>query len=153
MTAEGDGLGAVAAIQVALGKLTTQVNKLVERSNRIEDLWQQLHIVPLRFTPLTSANPTSDLADVQGPRDGYWWDVRLISSWGWTAGSVTITKNDLNGMVLATFPATGQFTWSGQVWLGPRDRMVATSTGLVGTAQIEGFAVEMSDRILPDYLL
>jgi len=145
-------VGAGAALEVAIGNLSAKVERMDRRLSRLDDLWQNLRVVPILFQPL-GTNVTTDVPDRSGPKDGFWWDVRFLSSWGWTAGTVTVTKNDSNGAVLATFPSAGQFTWSGQVWLAPRDRLILSVSGLTGTVQCEGFAIEVSTQILPDYLL
>src|SRR5215472_3891469 len=150
--AEGTGAAADAALEVTLGNLQATVERMDRRLQRLDNLWQNLRVVPVVFQPLI-ANGTTDLPDRMGPKDGFWWDLRFLSSWGWTAGTVTVNKNDPNGAVLAQFPSAGQFTWSGQVWLAPRDRLLLTVTGLTGTVQCEGFAIEVSTQILPDYLL
>jgi hypothetical protein len=157
--ADSDGAGGLSAqleatLDVTLGRLAAAVDRLTQREQQFVQLWQDLHLVPVWAAPIAGATGTSDLADRLGPKDGYWWDLRRLSAWGFTAGTVTVTLNDANGEQLAVFTQAGQWTWSGNTFLGPRDRLVVVTSGITGgPVQVQGQAVEVSTQQLPNYLL
>lgn len=159
MTAEANGAGGLSAqleatLDVTLGRLADTIDRLTSREDQAVQLWQDLHLVPVWAAPITGAAGTSDLADRLGPKDGYWWDLRRLSAWGFTAGTVTVTLNDANGEQVAVFTSAGQFTWSGNLFLGPRDRLVVVTSGITGgPVQVQGQAVEVGTTMLPQYLL
>lgn len=155
MTAgDGSGVGAGAALEVILGNLAASVNKLASATSRVDDLYQNLRVVPIVFQPLgANVSGTMDTPDRNGPKDGFFWDVRRLTAWGFTAGTVTVTLNDINGEQVAVFPQAGQFTWSGNLILAQRDRLIAVSAGITGNVQLQGQAIEVSTQIMPEYLL
>jgi hypothetical protein len=153
----GPGVGIQAALEVVAGGLGQVLDKLSQQERRETLLWQDVHLVPIigGAVQLTAGAGTLDQPDRMGPHDPYWWDVRRLSAWGFTAGTVNVTLNDAtgNGELLASFPQAGQFTWSGQLFLGPRDRLVITATGITGNVFIAGQAAEIAATMLPRYLL
>ena len=149
-----------ATLDVTLGKLAQAVDRLTRRDEQEAQLWQDVHMVPILAGGLTGSpaagTVVTDLPDRMGPHDPYWWDVRRLSCWGFTAGSVNVFLNDAtgNGELVANFPQAGQFTWSGQVFLAPRDRLVViTASAITGSVFVAGQAVEISSTMLPRYLL
>lgn len=116
--------------------------------------WAACHPVPIMgVIPLTAGAGTLDAADLYAPKDPYWWDVRDLSVWGFTAGTVTVYKNSTSGTVLAVTSVAGDFTWSAQKILGPRDRLIFGATGITGSVQFEGQAIEIETAWLPEYLM
>jgi hypothetical protein len=158
-TVDSSGAGGLsgqleATLDVTVGRLAAVVDRLMQREQEFVQLWQDLHIVPIWAQPIAGSAGTSDQADKLGPKDGYWWDLRRLSAWGFTAGTVTVTLNDVNGEQVALFPQAGQWSWSGNLFLGPRDRLVIVTTGITGgPVQIQGQAVEISTQQLPNYLM
>lgn len=148
----GLGVDVAAALQVTLGK----VADALERTARARP-WQDVHPVPILAggMTLTGGAGVIDQPDLLGPKDGLWWDVRRVSAWGFTAGTVGIYLNDPTGTgeLLASFTQPGQYTWSSQVLLGPRDRLVVVASGVTGSVTVAGQAVEISAPILPAYLV
>jgi hypothetical protein len=149
------GLGA--SLEVMLGKAVDVLDRMDRREQRMQQLWQDVHPVPILSgqVPLTAGAGTMNVPDRLGPKDGYWWDVRRLSAWGFTAGSVTVFLNDATGLgeQLATYSQPGQWTWGGQLFMGPRDFLVVTATGITGTVSFAGQGIEVADRMLPEYLL
>lgn len=116
--------------------------------------WAYCHPVPIiGAIPITAGAGTFDQPDMYGPKDPYWWDLRDLSLWGWTAGTVTVFKNSTSGSVLALTTTPGDFTWSAQKILGPRDRLIFVATGITGSVQFEGQAIEVETSWLPEYLM
>lgn len=159
MTESSNGAGGLSAqleatLDVTLGRLADVVDRLTQRDEQAVQLWQDLHLVPVWASPIVGAAGTSDVADRLGPKDGYWWDLRRLTAWNFTAGTVTVTLNDINGEQIAQFTSAGQFTWSGHVFLGPRDRLIVATAGIVGgPVLVQGQAAEISTTMLPQYLL
>jgi hypothetical protein len=155
--AEAGPLGLGASLEVMLGRVADTLDRLDHREQRMQQMWQDLHPVPILSgqVPLTAGAGTLNTPDRLGPKDGYWWDVRRLSTWGFTAGTVNVFLNDATGFgeLLASFPQAGQFTWGGQLLMGPRDFLVVSATGITGTVSVAGQAVEIADRMLPEYLL
>lgn len=116
--------------------------------------WASCHPVPvLGGIPLTSGAGVLDLPDMYGPKDPFWWDLRDMSLFGWTAGTVTVYLNSTSGVILAQTTVPGDFTWSAQKLLAPRDRLVFQAAGITGTVQFGGQAVEVETAWLPEYLM
>jgi len=161
VTADTDGglQGQVAAsLEVTLGALADGLNALVDdKRSRPQQLWNACRPVPILpgQVPLSSGAGTLDVPDRMGPKDGYWWDVRRLTLWGFTAGTVSVYLNDSTtlGEQLASCTLPGQFTWSGQLLLGSRDRLVVVASGVTGSVSAAGQAIEVSAQALPDYLM
>jgi hypothetical protein len=66
---------------------------------------------------------------------------------------VTVFKNNTNGLQIAGLTAPGNFTWSTQELLGPRDRLIVVAAGITGVVQFEVVAIEIATAWLPEYLL
>jgi len=161
VTADTDGglrAQAAASLEVTLGALADGLNALVDdKRSRPQQLWNAVRPVPILAgqVPLTAGAGTLDVPDRYGPMDGYWWDVRRLSAWGFTAGTVNVYLNDPSGLgeLLASFSQAGQYTWSGQVLLSPQDRFVVIASGITGIVSVAGQAIEVSAQALPDYLI
>lgn len=102
---------------------------------------------------LAAGAGTTDQADLYGPKDSYWWDLRRLACWGFTAGTVTVRLNDPNGSQVAVFTTPGEFTWSAARLLAPRDRLIFVATGITGTVQFDGTAIQVLANWLADYLM
>lgn len=155
-------VGADVSVSGMLGLLSDKVDQLGQKvdkgERRNEQMWQNVHLVPILGGALFG-NPTAgsvlDLPDRFGPHDPYWWDVRRLSIWGFTAGTVNVYLNDAtgNGELLAAFPVPGQFTWGKQLLLGPRDRLVVVvGSNITGNVQVAGQAVEVGSSYLPFFI-
>lgn len=116
--------------------------------------WRACHPVPIVGTiPLSAGAGTLYQADMYGPKDPYWWDLRDLSVWGFTAGTVTLYLNSVNGPILAQASAPGDFTWSAQKILAPRDVLVFGASGVTGSVVFAGQAIEIEALWLPEYLM
>jgi hypothetical protein len=115
--------------------------------------WEACHPVPLRPGVITTAAGTIDIPDMLGPHDPYWWDIRRIGAWGFTAGTLTLFLNSALGEQLASWSAPGNFTWGTSLLLAPRDRLIFVGAGLVGNVQITGQAFEIETLWVPEYAL
>lgn len=159
MTADTDtGIGAQlgASVELVLGRISDTLDRLDKREQKLQQWWQDLHPAPILTAALTgnpAAGAVIDQPDRLQPKDTYWWDVRRLSCWGFTAGSVNVFLNDPNGEQLASFPQAGQFTWGGQLLMGPRDRLIAVvASNITGSVFLAGQVIEVASTILPQYL-
>ena len=141
--------GLLAELAVTLGSLKQAVNG--DRPRRPVIPWEACHPVPIVAD--FSANGTIDQPDMYGPKDPYWWDLRSLGVWGFTAGTVTVFLNSTSGQQIASATVPGEFDWSAQRLLGPRDRLIFVVSGLTGVAHFAGQAIEVETSWLPEYLL
>lgn len=142
-----------------IGELTVAVGQLRERMSgeaRPKIPWNACH--PVWFTgaiPLTAgAGTLGATQDNYGPTTPYWWDLRSLKAWGFTAGTVTVYRGpSAAGEQLAVFSAPGEFTWSAQNFLAPEDDLLWSASGITGSVFITGQAVELEAAWLPEYLM
>lgn len=139
-----------ASVEARLGKY------LDDQTRRHRDLWQSVHSVPIKGSALTGvANGVLDFPTMLGPSEGLWWDVRRVSCWGFTAGSVSLYLNDPTGAgeLLGVFTSAGQLTYGGNLFLGPNDRLVLIASGITGSVFVGGSAIEVAASWWPEYLI
>lgn len=119
--------------------------------------WEACH--PVWFTgqiPLTAGAGTLLQSNLYGPELPFWWDVRSIRVWGFTAGTVTVYRNNpgsLSGEQFGVATSPGEFTWSNQLLLAPQDSLVFGATGITGSVFVAGQAVEVAAAWLAEYLM
>lgn len=152
VTGGGLQLQAGASADVRIGRYLDQQDR--ERRDR----WQSIHSVPIKasgLTGLAAANGVLDFPTMAGPEEGWWWDVRRISCWGFSAGTVSVYLNDATGAgeLAGVFPSAGALVYGGNLFLGPRDRMVFVAAGVTGSVFVGGNAIEVAARWWPEYLL
>jgi hypothetical protein len=90
-----------------------------------------------------------------GPPQGFYWSVRRLTAYGFTAGTVTATLNSRTGEPLIPWPQEGVFTFGkGELLLHPGSQMVFSTlaSGLTGTVQIYGAADVFESWYLPYYI-
>lgn len=145
----GQGAELAAQIGITLGHIGDRLAR-IDRHQTFG--WEDVHPVPIGPQNLT-ASGTVDFPDQLGPRDGYWWDVRRISIWGFTAGTVAVYLNDPNGEQVGAATSAGQLTWGTSLLLGPRDRLIFVASNITGNVRIGGQAFEVKDTALPRYLI
>ncbi len=142
--------GILADLTLAVGSLRESMS----RGARPRIPWEACRPVPLLGRiALSGGAGTLDQPDLYGPKDPYWWDLRTVAVWGFTAGTITLYLNDTNGQQLGQTTVPGEFTWSAQKILGPRDRLLFGATGVTGSVNITGQAIEVAAGWLPEYLM
>lgn len=150
----GDGpdfLGLLADLSLAVGSLGAKMDGAAKRKGVP---WDACHPVgPLGAVTLSAGAGTYDQPDMMGPKDPYWWDLRKFSAWGFTAGSVSIYKNSVQGEQIGFLAGPGNVVWSLSELLAPRDRIIVTATGITGFVSFVVRAVEIETGWLPEYLL
>jgi hypothetical protein len=149
-----DGGGAQAAVsgtlEVVLGRVAKALDRQAQRDMRLSQL---VNVVPIMGA--LPGNGTLDYPDRYGPTDGFLWDVRRITVSGFSAGTVTLFKNDVNSTQLYQWATTTptEKTWSSQLWLRARDRLIFVAAGITGTVQLDGNAHLVSEQLLAEYIL
>lgn len=138
------------SLELLLGRVAKNLDRDRERKDR---LFQLVNVVPI--IGALNGSGTLDYPDRYGPTDGFTWDVRRISADGFTAGTVNLYKNDATGagVRVASWSTPGTWTWSGQLWLRARDRLVFIATGIAGNVQIDGNAHLVAESLVPEYIL
>lgn len=141
------------AAEIILGKLD-QIAADARKPVHPRIPWPACHpIWQTGQVPLTAGAGTLQAGNLYGPETPYWWDVRAISVWGFTAGSVSVFLNNVNGEILGVATTPGQFTWSAQELLGPQDNVIWTATGITGVVNVNLRAIEVASEWLPEYLV
>src|SRR6266852_5169470 len=150
-----DGEPGFAGVAVAaiLGKLDALgIQQSGPREPRIP--WAACH--PVWFTgqiPLSGGAGTLLNSNLYGPELSYWWDLRSVAVWGFTAGTVTIYRNNVNGEQLGATSTPGEFTWGAQKLISPQDSLIFGATGVTGVVNVVGQAIEVQSDWLPEYLM
>lgn len=147
-----DVSGALAELVLVLGRVADGQAKAARVRPRIP--WEACHPVgPIGAVTLAAGAGTYDAADMLGPHDPYWWDLRRFAVWGFTAGTVQLWKNSAAGTQLGALNAIGNITWSTQELMAPRDRLIIVASGITGNVNFEVRAVEVESAWLPEYLV
>src|SRR5215472_12954642 len=117
--------------------------------------WEACHPVnPFGAVNISAGAGSYIQPDLMGPTSPYWWDLREITAWGWTAGTVTVYRNFLtSGEQVAVFSTPGNFTWSTQKMLRPDDDLKISVSGITGNVQFQIEAIAIETAWLPEYLL
>ena len=144
-----DFSGLLADLTLAVGRLGESMRRNGEKP-RVP--WEACH--PVWFTGQLGAGTNTLLnVNLYGPELPYWWDLRTLNFWGFTAGSVATYVNNVNGQQIANAVTPGEFTWSGQHLLAPQDSMIFVGTGITGVVNIVGQAIEVQSEWLAEYLM
>lgn len=148
--------GMLAQLSLAVGTLTEQLTK-PPRPADPKIPWDACHPVwQTGAIPLTAGAGTLLQSSLYGPELPYWWDVRSVRLWGFSAGTVTIYRNNpgsLSGEQFGVTATPAEFTWSGQLLLSPQDSLVFGATGVTGSVFMAMQAIEVQSSWLPEYLM
>lgn len=125
-------------------------------------------IIPFNLPPglltATTVGSFLDLPAQFGPRTGYFWDIIALTTSGFTAGAIAVTKNapavTPAGAPYAiepegNFAAAGVITFprKGLPLLDATERLVFTVTSaLTGNAQISGMVVAVPAERIDEYM-
>jgi len=160
----GFDLGVFASIGASLGQVATMMR---DREDRRTALFRQLHQVPIgpQLITITTGAGNLDQVEAFGPKAGYMWSVRRLTTSGYSAGAVVGWKNGavvggtlLGGEPVAPFAAAGVFTFGrGELLLDQNDVLIFSATGVTLNAsspgiQVNGAADNFERWLLPDYL-
>lgn len=146
------GFELMAQLSASIGSMADEIRKTRERQERLsQNIWS-LNLGAFQFSG-TTAN--IDIPESLGPRTGQVWDLRRISAFGFTGGSVVVRLDDpTNGEAIARFATTGlQFYGKGQAFVRAGRRICLQATGTTGVAGVHIAGLQMSDAVFADYLL
>ena len=144
--------GVLVELTAQVGAIREAMSRQAARGPRVP--FEACHPVTfLGQIPLSSGAGSLSIPDLYGPHDPYYWDVRALAFSGFTAGTVTVAENNTGALPIAQTTAIGQFTWSAQNILSPRDWLVFSATGVTGSVNFVGLAIEIETAWLPDYLM
>jgi hypothetical protein len=142
---------------VQIGRLAAVLERQQERAQR---LMQALHQVPIGPAQIPIATGAGQLVQdpAMGPNTGYFWSIRRLAVWGFTAGTVNVYLNAVGGELLPSFPTAGVATFGrGEILLNPNDNLVFQAQGITlasgfGGVQVAGIADNGELWTMPDYL-
>lgn len=125
-------------------------------------------VMPFNLPPgiltATAVGSYIDLTDQWGPPTGWFWDITALSAFGFTAGTIGVSKNfplvtPAGGAFglepVGSFVQAGVLTYPqhGMPLLDSCERLVFTVTStLTGFAQISGMVVAVPAERISDYL-
>jgi hypothetical protein len=157
-------LGVFASIGASIGRVASMMeNDQIRRSRFFEGVYQ----VPVgpQVIPITTGAGNLDLVEGFGPKAGFMWSVRRLTTSGYSAGTVVAYKNGtitggafVGGEPVAPFPAAGVLTFGrGELLMDQNDVLVFTATGVTLNAgaagiQVNGVADNFERHLLGEYL-
>lgn len=156
------GFEVMARLSASLDGLAGEMKSGRERQDRLSQLISPL-IVSKVAVPYGGATPgngvgNTDVPNILGPRTGQVWDVRQISTTGWTTGTMSVFLDAVDGSLVAQFtaaPAVLNFG-KGQIIVPAGSRLVivgAATGGAVAAAAVSIRGIQMDAGVLADYLL
>ena len=87
---------------------------------------------------------------------GYMWSVRRLTAQGFTAGTVTVYRDNTAGEPLALFVGAAaivpQYYGKGDVVLKPMSQLAWGAAGITGTVSVWGVADQMESWLFPWYI-
>lgn len=146
MTAD---LGFAADIAVQLGRVADGLQAAERYRVRCMGALQRVPVV----STVVEGSGTIDQPDALGAKTGYYWSIRRLTCYGFSAGLVTVYRNIAGGEPLVPYPQTGVATFGrGEMMLAPGERMIAVGTGITGSFQLVGEADCFESWYLPEYV-
>lgn len=152
---EGEDLRGPEGWFAEIGAVVGNIHRAVTGPAMPRVPWEACHPVPiLGQVAIVSSAGTLQQKDLYGPKTGYWWDLRRLSVYGFTAGTVTVFKNSAQSNPVHVFTAAGDQPWSAAVLMAPEDQLLFVAAGITGgPITIEGQAIEVETSWLPVYLM
>jgi hypothetical protein len=142
------------AVEAIIGHLDQMASENDQRRRKPRVPFAACHPIWQTGTiPLVAGAGTLIQSALYGPELPYWWDLRTVSLWGFTAGTVTVYLNNVNGEQIGQTTVPGQFTWGNQELIGPQDSLVFGATGVTGVVNLTVRAIEIQTAWLPEYLM
>jgi len=152
------------SLVASLNGLAAGVGGLCQRMDR-EHALRQRAAQSFRQVPLVkgiNVNGTSTISHVEphGPPAGFYWSIRRLTAYGYTAGTVTVFKDSpdgVNGEPLVAFPEAAVYTFGkGEMLLNPNTTLVLSWSGITTVSgnfiSIWGAADQFETWLLPWYM-
>lgn len=109
--------------------------------------------LPTQQVPLSAGAGVLNEPSQYGPPTLFYWSVRRITCWGFTAGTVTGYLDSVNGEAVAPFAQAGVFTFGkGELLINPQSWLVFQAAGITGTVAVAGRADQFPVSHLRYYL-
>ena len=152
------GLSFTAELKASLDGISARMDRDWAERTRLSGVVRQ---VPIMVPDWNIANVDSSGYTVLrrqpqlGPPAGFYWSVRRLTAYGFTAGTVVATIDNRNGEPVAPFPQEGVFTFGkGELLIHPGSQLIfsALASGITGTIQIYGAADMFESWYLPYYI-
>jgi hypothetical protein len=163
VTIEADASGGL-SIVASLNGLTKAIDGWTARMDR-EALHRQQASQSYRQVPIgkginTSGSATTSHVEPHGPPQGYYWSIRRLTAYYYTAGTVTVFKDSPDGVAgepLVAFPAAAVYTFGkGEMLLSPMSQLLITWSSITPTTgnfiYIWGAADQFETWLLPWYM-
>jgi hypothetical protein len=147
------GFQFAANLSASIDGLAAQLKAADDRSRQCRAAIWTFRVPPVPMTLATGAGNLGSPA-MFGPRMGQFWDIKYMVASGFTAGTVSVYLNSVNGDLIYGFPSAGSATFGkGQMFLQPGDRFHFSATGITGTVAVSFGGVQMSSEFVGDYLI
>ena len=152
------GFELMARLSASMDNLADQVKASGNRQDRLSQAISPFNIGAIPVNGTGNGVGTLDQPNLLGPRTGQVWDVRQISTTGWTAGAVSVFLDNIGGTLVAYFAAGPalQNYGKGQLLIPAGSRLVVLGavTGNPTTpVAVAVRGIQMDQRVLADYLL
>lgn len=147
-------------LQILAG-LSASINGLSDQMRRQQDEREQLtqnirYISNIPYGQITTTGVAYDQPDRMGPRRGFAWDVRRITTTTFSAGTINWYVDAVadNNIVMVFTTAGVSLLGSGQIVIQDGQRLIAQATGsLTGNVSLSIGVVEVAQQWLGAYLL
>jgi len=150
-TPDGPGAAVWASFAASLDTVTAEL--AAARDHR-ERMIRAIRPFKVTLPAITTAAGLLDLPDIMGPRDGYVWDVHVITLNTAMTGGTVIMSSGGGGTQEFVFSQAGLLQYGkGQMMLMPRDRLTFQAAGLTGSAQFCLRGTQMEVGLIAEYLL
>ena len=145
----GVGLELAAQIGASVGALAAEMRATRERRNRLNSMIMPLNI---DLQPISAANGILDQPRLLGPSAGWTWQLDSMGAQGFSAGSIGVFENSVNGLEIFTFTTAGTFFQRHFRYLRYGTRLVFQATGISGAPAVWVSGVAFMDQIQGEVL-
>lgn len=144
--------GAQVWAQFAASLSGIQAELAAQRDHR-ERVQRALQPIKVTLPAITTPAGAINLPDICGPRDGYVWDLHIVTlNSAMTGGTVAMFSGG-GGVQEFVFSQAGLLEYGkGHLILKAKDWLTFQAAGLVGSAQFCLRATQIEAALLPDYL-
>jgi len=153
-----------AQLLAGLNELSGKIGGLSSRLDR-EATVRQRAAQSFRQVPIvkginTAGSATTSHIEPHGPPQGYYWSIRRLTAYNYSAGTVTVFRDSpdgVNGEPMIAFPSAGVYTFGkGEMLLSPQTNLIVTWSGLTvitgNFISIWGAADQFETWLLPWYM-
>ena len=160
MTAEIDASASV-SLAASLNGLAAVVGGLCQRMDREVQHRQQANQafrqVSIGKGMAITAGAGSVHLEPHGPPPGYFWSIRRLTAYNYSAGTVTAFVDSTAGEPLVAFPASAVFTFGkGEMLIHPSSSILVTGTSITPVTgsyvYLWGSADQFESWLLPWYM-